>query len=417
MKRKLLKQIRNEWRSNTWLALELLIVSVVMWFLTDYLYTNISIINQPRGFNTEHCYLIRTGQLNDKSPDYVPGQSYADENAEILTLLDRLEKRPEIEAVAMGQNAYPYNNSNSGSRLAVDTFTSSGYITRRIVSPEYTRVFRIRGANGETPEQLAEKLKEPDAFIVSDNLFRRKYKIEHMSDFIGKEFAEDSMNDTMTLKASYVPIRYNDYSPAEWSLSVMFSPTRDNYAGFLNELFVRVRDNMDKDFIENLMKDATTNLRIGNTYISSVQSFDSIREVHQRDHAADMRSFVTGIAFLALNIFLGLLGTFWFRTQQRVPEIAIRKANGATPSDIFRRVIGEGLLLLLVVTPFAWVIDYLLTYYELNTYFMDGYFVASRFVICAAISWALMAVMIILGIFIPAKRAMKIAPAKALMAE
>ncbi len=32
MTKKLLVQIKNEWRNNLWLALELLVVSVVMWF-------------------------------------------------------------------------------------------------------------------------------------------------------------------------------------------------------------------------------------------------------------------------------------------------------------------------------------------------------------------------------------------------
>ena len=33
MQKKLFTQIRNEWRGNLWLALELLVVSVVMWYI------------------------------------------------------------------------------------------------------------------------------------------------------------------------------------------------------------------------------------------------------------------------------------------------------------------------------------------------------------------------------------------------
>ena len=32
-------RIKNEWLSNLWLVLELLVVSVVMWYVVDYLYT------------------------------------------------------------------------------------------------------------------------------------------------------------------------------------------------------------------------------------------------------------------------------------------------------------------------------------------------------------------------------------------
>ena len=72
MTKKLFTQIKNEWRSNTWLALELLVVSVVMWYIVDYIYTQAATAMEPRGFDIEHCYLINMGRLTDKSPDYIP---------------------------------------------------------------------------------------------------------------------------------------------------------------------------------------------------------------------------------------------------------------------------------------------------------------------------------------------------------
>ena len=53
MTKKLLVQIKNEWRNNLWLALELLVVSVVMWYVVDYLYTRAATYLEPRGFNIE----------------------------------------------------------------------------------------------------------------------------------------------------------------------------------------------------------------------------------------------------------------------------------------------------------------------------------------------------------------------------
>ena len=51
MTKKLLTQIKNEWLSNLWLVLELLVVSVVMWYVVDYLYTRAATYLEPRGFN------------------------------------------------------------------------------------------------------------------------------------------------------------------------------------------------------------------------------------------------------------------------------------------------------------------------------------------------------------------------------
>ena len=52
------------------------------------------------------------------------------------------------------------------------------------------------------------------------------------------------------------------------------------------------------------------------------------------------------VLFLLVNVFLGLIGTFWFRTRRRRSEIALRMAMGSTRGGVFRLLIGEGLLLL-----------------------------------------------------------------------
>ena len=43
MNKKLLTQIKNEWRSNLWLVTELLLVSVVMWYIVDYMYVKAAV--------------------------------------------------------------------------------------------------------------------------------------------------------------------------------------------------------------------------------------------------------------------------------------------------------------------------------------------------------------------------------------
>lgn len=415
MKRKLLKQIANEWQSNVWLGIELLIVGVVIWYIADAIYTNTTIYCEPRGFDTEHCYLLGFDVLSDKSPDYTPYENNEQQNADLVTLVERLEARPEIEAVGLGQNAFPYNGSNSGTALIIDTLTSSGYCVRRYVTPGFLKVFKYTGTRGETPEQLAEILeKEPDAFFVSDNLYRRK-GIEHMDGYIGRNFYNSANRDSIRLAGVLNVVRYSDFSPEAFSFSMVRGFGKGEYI-YCQELVVRVKENMDHDFADNIMKDSWKNLHVGNYYISSVRSFADIRDNFQRSSYNEIRNKIVGVVFLLLNIFLGLLGTFWYRTQQRVNEIAIRKVNGATDSNIFRRMIGEGELILIMVLPLTIVVDYFLTHFELNTYY-DGYFSLGRFIICVLISWGLMAAMIALGIAIPAYRAMKLQPAQALSEE
>ena len=413
MNKKLFNQIKNEWQTNTWLALELLIVSVLMWYIIDNLYTNTLKQLEPRGFDIEHCYLIQMGILSDKSPDYKPYTDAKENRQEVMELMDRLRRRPEIEAVSLSQNGYPYNGSNGSIevQLAGDTLRQSGHTFRRLATPDFVRVFRYQGANGETPEQLAEMLKR-DEILVSDNLFRKYGK--KMTDYVGQRFhLQGDTTSSYRLGASIVPIRYNDFQE-QWNSYSMVWLLPESMINSYRELCVRVKEGQDVDFIERLKADSESQFRIGNIYISEIRSFKDIRRNFQQFESNELRNYLTGMVFLLVNIFLGLLGTFWFRTQQRKSEIALHKAHGATNQMVFTRLLSEGWLLLLIITPLALLIDFNLAHAELNAWRNGTTLEWDRLLICAGISFALMALMIAIGIGIPARKAMTIDPAEAL---
>ena len=412
MQKKLFTQIRNEWRGNLWLALELLVVSVVLWYIIDMLYCRLATYNEPRGFDTGHCYLIEMGVLTDKSPDYKTDTDWHDD---ILTLVDRLRHRPEVEAVSLSQNSYPYNGSNGTGPVVHDTLRSPSWTIRRIVTPDFVRVFRYRGTQGETPEQLAEILRKGNEFLASDNLYRR-YGI-HLTSLVGKDF--HLFGDTtynFRLGAALQDVRYSDFQQARSSYSFVYN-MEYMPRGWINpdnELCVRVKENMDKDFIARLKADSESQYRIGNIYIADIRSFTDIRRSFQQAWMNQLRNYTVGMAFLMLNIFLGLLGTFWFRTQQRRSEIALHKINGATNRAVFARLMSEGMWLLLVITPLALVVDYLLASAELNAWRNGTTLEPDRLLLCAALAFVSIALMILIGIWYPARRAMKVQPAEAL---
>ena len=191
MNKKLFTQIKNEWRGNTWLAIELLVVSVVMWFITDMLYVRIATYLEPRGFDISHCYLIEMSMLNEKSPDYVE-YGKGDEQRDVLELLNRIQHRPDVETASLSINSYPYNGSNGSTSMQLqgDSVIISNWLIRRFVTPDFVRVFRYEGANGETPEQLGQMLEE-GKFLASENIYQRKicgYRSEeHTSELQSRE--------------------------------------------------------------------------------------------------------------------------------------------------------------------------------------------------------------------------------------
>ena len=128
-----------------------------------------------------------------------------------------------------------------------------------------------------------------------------------------------------------------------------------------------------------------------------------------------IRNFVICSLFIMLVIFLGFLGTFWFRTQQRVSEIAIRKVNGATNGDIYARFFSEGLIMLamaaVISVPLAfWLfreesLRATLSLLELDNTMLAGGAIATILVL---------GITIVCSIYAPARRATRIDPAAAL---
>lgn len=103
MNKKLLKQIVNERRSNSWLFIELLLVSIVLWYVVDYMFVTLYTYFEPRGFDIENTYRVEFDYLTEKSPDYIANRTDEEAHADMRELLDRLRRRPGVEAVSMSQ--------------------------------------------------------------------------------------------------------------------------------------------------------------------------------------------------------------------------------------------------------------------------------------------------------------------------
>ena len=88
-------------------------------------------------------------------------------------------------------------------------------------------------------------------------------------------------------------------------------------------------------------------------------------------------------------------------------------AMGSTRRGIFLRLITEGLLLLTLAAVPATVIALNIGVAELVDVSRLP-FDTLRFVLALVLSWLLMALMIVVGVWYPARRAMKVQPAEAL---
>lgn len=434
MSRRLFKQMTTEWRSNLWLVLELMVVSVVMWYVTDYLFVQGKTYSIGMGMDAENVFVVQYGDVPSDTDSYVASDSTDATHMESRrTIYDRLRSHPDVEIAAITALGVPYEMNLSSAELKVADETDSlrflYSVAWRYVTPEYFELLRIHGAHGESPQQLRSIIESGASLLTPDIPFtkfpHKEYKDwkEAYADmaqwspdeFVGRNFLDNDSN-LVTIGGLVNSIQRMPFE----------APLGTRISGFVNDeqkylwgtVLLRVKPEAVEGFAEKILRDNETTYRSGNTFVENIYLAEEQGHRTMHSDIIEVRNHIVLMVFLMVSIFLGLLGTFWFRTQQRVSEIAIRKVNGATRGQIFRRLMGEGLMLLTVATVPAIALDWLLTHFEMNasTNFAF-YFEWPRFTACVAIVYALLALMVLAGIWFPASRAMKIDAASALKDE
>lgn len=415
----LLKQIWNERRSNGWLWTELLIVFVVLWFVVDWTYVTARTYYEPVGFDITDTYYLELSLKNNKSDSYIPKDKKSTTLGQDITeLTNRLRRLPEVEAVSVSSNARPYIGSNSGMMLRIDTIVRNPL--RRPMTPDFFQVFRYQSADGRGYQPLVQALKNGNV-VVSENLWPDDFKGDRT--LLGREVVNvDDSTEVFKIGGVSTKVRYNDFWPNYSDRYIAIAFPEKEMAGLNGEFYpsnmevcLRVKPGTAKDFPEHLMNLSSSQLSVGNLFILKVHDYENIRNDFQRGSYNQVQVRFWMMGFLLMNILLGIVGTFWFRTQHRRSELALRVAVGSSRMQLWNRLNSEGLMLLSLAALPAAVICYNIGHLDLTDGYMEWGIV--RFLITFAISYFLMALMILAGIWFPARQAIRIQPAEALREE
>ncbi len=410
----ILKIIRNERSHNTGIWVELFLVSVFLWYIVDYTYVVISNYYKPMNFDIRHTYELSFGKVEDKTHarDNIPSVPLGESFDKIM---GRMRQNPMIEAASLSILSRPHIGSHSTMNLFRDTLQSVGL--ERMVTPDFFHVFRYKSVNGST-EELVEALKK-DEFIISKSI--EKELFPDGSSAKGKEISLEKSDSARLYRIGAVStnIRYDNFS--DWdtyyarSIPVAYLNSFPLAYLPLIEVCVRVNPEEDHDFINRFRDQMTEQLRIDGLYLNTVQSIPVGKRLYQNDNINDLKIRLFIILFLLVNIFLGITGTFWFRTQYRRGEIGLRIAMGNTPRGILGMYYTEGILLLILAMIPAMIIFVFVA--KADILYASWNFNVARYFIGFGITCLLLLCMIILGIWFPARKAVNIPPAEALRDE
>ena len=414
-------QLWNERKSNVLIFLELVVVSVCLWYASDALYVYYKQFSRPLGFDISHVYYVELATVPKGSADYDTTAVHSRfGGGDFLKLYDRLSHHPNVESACVtGNNHFHYRFSNQYATFKQDSLVRNGYV--RHVNPEYFRVFRVRTADGGTSEKLEQALRENQIVVtgsVADDFFGSASKAQNHEIQITDQGDRDSV--FYRIGAISEPQRYNDFYDYDYAYYKMLG-TAEAFANssadvtYAAKLFIRVKPAADtRHFAADFTREMSQQLRLGNIYLKEVIPMSDYRDEMLRSWTDDVRMYLSGILFFLLNVFLGIIGTFWFRTQQRSAEVGLRMAMGASRRNIFRQLFAEGFVLLGVAFLPAVVVFANLMYMEVTEQADMLIPLPPRLLCGMAMTLVWVAIMVAIGIGFPAYRAMRLQPAETL---
>lgn len=406
--------IWNQRRQNAWIAAELFLVSILLWYLVDWLYVMGSVYYRPMGFDIDHVYEVRMAELSKNSPAYREGEP---ESAEARAnyceqVLERLRSYPGVEvAAAMTSNLCPYNSSTMSMSFRVDTCLINCYYGA--VTPGYFSLFGIQ-SNASSAASLDEALREPNAAIVTTN---PEVPIPDR-ELLGQTLYQLGVKDSVRHRIVGVTpqIRRTVYDMPFPQIYLSFDWEKN-----MNDLVfcVRVRPEADSpEFAGRLFRELKESLQVGNRYLSQVVPLYESRDQMLKANGTgnQVRTQLALAGFLLVNIFLGIIGTFWFRTAYRRGEMGLRMAMGSSRRSLYWLQIGEALGLVLIAFLPTLPITFNITIAELiEVHAMP--ISRFRFFLCEGITLLLLWGMAFAGAWYPARQSTHLAPAEALRYE
>lgn len=420
MIRHLMIIIWNQRKGNVWLFLELVLVVCLLWGLLDSFLVDEYTYHRPLGMDIERVYRINLGRVAESSPalgtDSLRGQT---EGEDLLRLLELVERMPEVEATCVSVCGCPYLSRNWWSALvregADSTDAGSGVIRMREVSSGYFDVFRMKDKQGRPLREAMEE--HAGLLVISEELEAILFGEESA---VGQKL-KWSVDDLriMPVAAVSAPMRDNQYKASEACAFIVRRTGQEvvkcanDHQALQLECMVRLREDMDDDRLDHLFGQMQEQATAGNLYISSLTPLTDMRTEALKSRVDNHKKKLALISFMMLNIFFGIVGTFWLRTQSRRGEIGLRMALGASRRTLKGFLFIEGLLVLALTLPFALA-------FLTNALVLDWPDTARlpyswwRFLLTFVSTYILMATMIYVGIWFPAHKVERMDPAEAL---
>lgn len=326
-----------------WLSLELILVTIVCWWVLDPVLEKMYINNQPFGYDIDRMVRMEVASTLNRSERLEREDEISTEEEMLLRKvqdLDDVEVAFRSVYSAPGFDSYiGYSQTRDSAVLRFPTI----YFQRE--SP----MFEAYGIQSLTPEvpinELTNDCEENKSVILSRTLAMAAFGTTNVAGrtiklyFVAEnEWIEYRIRAVVEDAKQYWRDRDHTccYICSKWKNTMNNLP-----------IVVRLRDDISvEQFREKCEHELQQSLTTEHCYIRKIESAREKAESKYGQHDGPQvhRNMLTA-AFFAINLSLGVLGTLIMYTRQRKEEAGVKRAFGATKWSVFWGFIREAWVL------------------------------------------------------------------------
>ncbi len=432
----ILHQLWNQRRQNGWIFIELLAVSFFLWTAIDPIYVLTANHHIDKGYDPEGLYVVNIGTYDETHGSYDPAMATDSMCREAYWRIARIiRNQPEVDSWSISTGwSFPNSNSWNGTQLFADTVSlhrGKGYVHTQqyhFVSAEGSNLFRTYGMkDARTGGEIVLSPQTKGKAYISERLAQLLFGT---TDVVGRKIYES--DQAIEVAGVFCDFKHRDYEQPYPLIVRMYDDMQGGlYMPWMYNFVIRLKQDVDASaFKQRFQQEVAPLLSVGNYYFNNLQDFSALSDAYA------MRSGVTNklrlqyalTGFALLCIFLGMVGTFWIRSNARREEIGVMRSMGASQACIVRQFLIEAWLL--VTIAFVAVIPFLLYHAHANGLYaleMKEYFVPSpvygqncfdfHFTVVLLFSYLILLLVALVGTYIPVRRAASALPVEALREE
>lgn len=431
------RQIWNQRHMNGWIFMELLIVSFFLWVALDPICVLTSTRNIDPGYEAEGRYVVRLSMYESTHGKY-DAEAEANDSMKVEhynRVARIIRDLPEVESLAIPrQLCFPGSTNWTGARLYRDTadVAKKNYGHMQWYSfVKGTDPFATYGMRDAVTDGPMNIIQEKDGIYISENL---AIELFGTKDARGKVLYQSAdLESGLEVLGVFADYKHFDYTQP-YALAIYFEKEIEasQWMRVRYPFVFKLKEGVNEEaFIKRFTDEIGPTLEWGNIYFDSIQSFRDVCESQNKASGVynKIRMHYALAGFAVLCVFLGMLGTFWLRSDARRQEIGVMRSMGASRNDIIRQFLTEAALL--VTLAFVCAFPVLLLYvHEVGLYddifaalrpiISDKYWVNSfwmHFGVVSLVTYLLLLGVSLVGTLIPVVKVANILPADALRDE